>query len=269
MDNLTAEQRREIARISRLLTTTIDLMKHWDERCVQSYRHDHSVAVWIVGLCAGAVAAIDHLLNPFLNVKSLTLWQLIFLYGPFVLGIVFGIAHSIILTRLMEAGYKHEVSKYSAMAAIPFMPIGDANDIKTIRTTISAIALGNDEQLRARQREFGIPRLECWLQWIHHVPMLLFGAGVVAVVIAIFSARGALMLLDSNWVEPLQVTLAITGSWLLAFGIVTTIKMSIDGREQRVFSTSTPAIRNWKFWLGLVLITLAGIPPVLKFVWGL
>lgn len=269
MDNLTAEDRREIAQMSRLHTVTIDLIRHWDERCIQSQRHDHSVAVWVVGLCAGAVAAIGHLLNPFWDVKSLTLWQLTFLYGPFVFGIVFGIAHSIILTRLMEAGYKHEVSKYSALAAIPFTSIHGADDIRKIRATISAIALGKDEQLHARERELGMPRLNCWLQWIQHVPMLMFGAGIVAVVIAVFSARGEPMLLDSNWIEPLQATLAITGSWFLAYGIVHTIKMSIGGAEQQVFSTSRPAIRNWKFWLGLVLITLAGIPPVLKFFWRL
>jgi len=66
MDILRPEDRAELERTLQALIATTDLLKHWDERCVQSQRHDHSVTVWIVGLCAGGALTVGHAINLFL-----------------------------------------------------------------------------------------------------------------------------------------------------------------------------------------------------------
>lgn len=59
-----------------------------------------------------------------------------------------------------------------------------------------------------------------------------------------------------DWVEPTQAILVVVGTWLLAFGL----------KKLRGFDAVVPLPRSRGFWLGLILITLAAVPPLARFV---
>ena len=65
------------------------------------------------------------------------------------------------------------------------------------------------------------------------------------------------------WVEAAQASLGVVGSFLVAFGV--SPFTSING--ELLFDTSKPAVKDWKFGLGLAMIFLAGTPPVVKYFW--
>lgn len=271
MNGLNLQDRAELRRTLQALVETTNLVRNWEESVRQSQRHDHTVTVWIVGLCAGGVAVIGHVVSPFFEIRSASILKLAFLYGPFVFGILFGIAHSFILTRLMEAGSKFLIYKISAFVAIHFRNVQAPSDIKKMKFDIWAITEDKDALSQARMKELGIPNLQIWLNRVQHLPMIMFGTGVIVVVFAVFWVRGVTIMsgIYADWVEPLQAVLAVAGSWFLAFGITHTIKMKIGGQVEQVTSTSKPAVRTGKFWWGLVLISLAGLPPVVRFLWRL
>jgi hypothetical protein len=62
--------------------------------------------------------------------------------------------------------------------------------------------------------------------------------------------------LSSPWIGFLQALLGLVGAWLLAFGL-----KSI--RETKGFDTSNPNPPSWRFWAGLVSLTLAAVPSLL------
>ena len=100
-----------------------------------------------------------------------------------------------------------------------------------MKDDIWLIVEDKDKPLQDRMKQLGMPRLEIWLNRIQHLPMLMFGTGVMVIVIAVFLAKGVPVMLNlsADWVEPLQAVLAVAGSWLLAFGIKNMIEMRIGG----------------------------------------
>lgn len=64
-------------------------------------------------------------------------------------------------------------------------------------------------------------------------------------------------ILSSDWVPFVQATLAILGTWLLAFGL-----KSI--KEAGGFDTTNPQPLSYRFWLGLAFLTLSLLPPLMK-----
>jgi len=53
----------------------------------------------------------------------------------------------------------------------------------------------------------------------------------------------------------IQAVLGLVGTWLLAFGLKSV-------RETRTFDTRSPYPFSWRFWLGLILLSLAALPSV-------
>ena len=72
-------------------------------------------------------------------------------------------------------------------------------------------------------------------------------------------------LLCAPWAEPALLILGVVGTWLLAFGLAPFKRFGGDV----FFDTSRPAVTSWKFWLGLGLITAAGLAPAAKYFWAL
>lgn len=64
-------------------------------------------------------------------------------------------------------------------------------------------------------------------------------------------------MLSSPWVTFAQASLGLVGTWLLAFGL-----KSI--REAGGFDSSNPQPLSWRFWAGLILLTLAVLPPLVS-----
>ena len=62
--------------------------------------------------------------------------------------------------------------------------------------------------------------------------------------------------LQSPWIGFAQAILVLVGTWLLAFGLKSV-------RESMAFDTSNPSPRAWRFWVGLVVLSLAAVPSVL------
>jgi hypothetical protein len=63
-------------------------------------------------------------------------------------------------------------------------------------------------------------------------------------------------IVHSPWIDFAQALFVVVGTWLLAFGL-----MSV--RESKGFDTSNPNPLAWRFWAGLVVLTLAAVPSVL------
>jgi hypothetical protein len=70
-------------------------------------------------------------------------------------------------------------------------------------------------------------------------------------------------ILSCPWLGFAQTGVGLVGTWVLAFGL-----KSI--RETAgTFNTSDPHPVSWRFWVGLVLLTVAGLPNLLSpFVWA-
>lgn len=63
-------------------------------------------------------------------------------------------------------------------------------------------------------------------------------------------------IVSGPWVGFVQAVLALLGTWLTAFGLKSL-------REAGGFDTSKPNPQSWRFWVGLVMLTLAVIPSLL------
>ena len=64
-------------------------------------------------------------------------------------------------------------------------------------------------------------------------------------------------ILSSPWMTFVQAILCIIGTWLLAFGLKSV-------REAGKFDTSNPQPLSYRFWVGLILLTLSLIPPLVS-----
>jgi hypothetical protein len=64
-------------------------------------------------------------------------------------------------------------------------------------------------------------------------------------------------ILGSRWVTFAQAILGLVGTWLLAFGL-----KSI--RETGGFDTSNPQLFSWRFWVGLILLSLSLVPALVS-----
>lgn len=61
----------------------------------------------------------------------------------------------------------------------------------------------------------------------------------------------------SPWIDSVQAIFAISGTWLLAFGL-----KSI--REPNGFDTSNPHPLSIRFWIGLIFLTLSILPSLVS-----
>jgi hypothetical protein len=64
-------------------------------------------------------------------------------------------------------------------------------------------------------------------------------------------------ILSSTWVTFVQAIFAIIGTWLLAFGLKSV-------REAGGSDTMNPQPLSFRFWLGIILLTLSLIPPLIS-----
>ena len=62
-------------------------------------------------------------------------------------------------------------------------------------------------------------------------------------------------IITSSWMIFIQAILAIIGTWLLAFGL-----KSI--KESGGFDTSNPQPISYRFWAGLIFLTISLVPPL-------
>lgn len=62
----------------------------------------------------------------------------------------------------------------------------------------------------------------------------------------------------SQWTGALQALCVVLGTWLLAFGL-----KSIKERGGK-FDTTSSHPPSWRFWVGLILLTLVALPPLLS-----
>ena len=61
---------------------------------------------------------------------------------------------------------------------------------------------------------------------------------------------------EPDWIEAVQVLVAVVGTWLLAFGL----------KKMKGVVPVNPLWKSILFWLGLILISLAAIPSLSFFV---
>jgi hypothetical protein len=61
---------------------------------------------------------------------------------------------------------------------------------------------------------------------------------------------------EPDWIEATQAIVAVVGTWLLAFGL----------KKLRGLDTMIPFPKSIRFWLGLILISLAAVPALARFV---
>lgn len=64
-------------------------------------------------------------------------------------------------------------------------------------------------------------------------------------------------MLSWPWLGFAQTLLGLVGTWLLAFGL-----KSIRGAGG--FDTSNPQPPSWRFWAGLIMLTVAALPSLVS-----
>ena len=183
MEELSTEDRAELDRVLRALNAYTELLQHGEGLAAQSQRHDDAMAVWIVGLCAGAVAVLGPVLGAFGDVTIMPRFQLVMLYGIFVIGLLFGIGHRYTLAKLMEADQISAMARRSALVAVTFRRINSRGEIDRMREEILAIFDGKDEKIKPFAKK--VNWWACCVNRIQYIPMIIFGLGVVALVVFI------------------------------------------------------------------------------------
>jgi hypothetical protein len=165
--------RIERDRLLGAVTGIIHAYRNGNEHARESQRHEDSMTIWIVSLSSGAVIAIGPVLNVISDLHALPKYEVVFMFVPFALAILFGIAHRIILSRLMIADGHYFVSKMALLNSVQFMEI---NNNDTLRK--EAIELIDD-------KTGGLPKLkqksERWVFWADfasYFAPILFAIGI-------------------------------------------------------------------------------------------
>ena len=148
MHQLSANDKIELEQVIKAAAIYLDLHNQGQRFSAETQRQHDSIAVWIVGICAGAIVALGPMLDLFVDRTLVAPWQLWILHFFFILGVLLGIVHRCFLAQMMEADKLCAFKKSSLAATIVLKEVHTAQDIKQLKLDLQDVVNGNDVQLK-------------------------------------------------------------------------------------------------------------------------
>ena len=150
--------------------------------CDTSQHHEDNMVVWIIGLATGAVIAIPSLLS-----QVVPQWGIGASIVPFVLAILSGIAHRLLLAELMTYDDYFGFDKIHKVEVLRLRDFGSKEDTDAARIDLLNIMDNKPEGLAKRKQT--VDDLDWWIKRLRFLPYILFGLGVlVTAIIAVSSS---------------------------------------------------------------------------------
>jgi len=146
-----------------------------------SQRHEDNMAVWIIGLATGAVIAIPSLLS-----QVVPQWGIGVSIVPFVLAILLGIVHRLLLAELMTHDDYFGLYKIHKVEALRLRDFEGEAGADLAR--IELLNIMDDKSGELGERKQTVDNLNWWIRWIRFLPYSLFGFGVLVTAIITVSS---------------------------------------------------------------------------------
>ena len=139
-------------------------------------RHEDRLTAWIVGLSAGAIAAI----NAIPKLAGITRWQALLVFSFFILSIVSGLVYRWILKELVTADIFAGYNKRSSLIAVIVLSTGirSSEDIKKAKARLKEIMENKDPQYIELSE-----KVKGWMKWtkiMQYAAPVMFVLGVIA-----------------------------------------------------------------------------------------
>lgn len=177
-------------RVDRLLETVSDYARGLREGLTLAdslQRHEDSIVVWIIGLAAGAVIALPAGLSYVVQTKHFPRWALALSILPFVLAVLAGVAHRLILAAMMEKDKLYAFAKIHSLEVLRFGRFAGEQGAKKLVEEVLGIM--DDKPNDIAQLKIGRDRLQWWANRLLYCPPILFGLGVLVVAFIVISLR--------------------------------------------------------------------------------
>ncbi len=144
-----------------------------------SQHHEDNMAVWIIGLATGAVIAIP-------SFQVVPKWGIGVSIVPFVLAILSGIVHRLLLAELMTHDDYFGVYKIHKVEALRLRNFEGEGGADPARVELLNIMDNKSGQLGKMKQT--VDNLDWWIRWIRFIPYILFGFGVIVTAIITVSS---------------------------------------------------------------------------------
>lgn len=150
--------------------------------CDASQRHEDNMVVWIIGLATGAVIAIPSLMG-----QVVPRWAIAVSIAPFVLAVLSGVVHRLLLAALMTHDDYFGLDKILKVEALRLRAFGSKEDTDAARIELLSIMDSKPPGLAKRKQTVDV--LNWWTKRLSFLPYILFGIGVlVTAIIAVSSS---------------------------------------------------------------------------------
>ena len=146
-----------------------------------SQRHEDNMVVWIIALATGAVIAIPSLLS-----QVVPQWGIGVSIAPFVLAILLGIVHRLLLAELMTHDDYFGLDKIHKVEVLRLRNFGSKEDTDAARIDLLNIMDNKPEGLAKRKQT--VEDLDWWIKRLRFLPYGLFGFGVIVTAIIAVSS---------------------------------------------------------------------------------
>ena len=146
-----------------------------------SQRHEDNMAIWIIGLATGAVIAIPSFLS-----QVVPQWGIGVSIVPFVLAILLGIVHRLLLAELMIHDDYFGLDKIHKVEVLRLRDFGREGGADPAREELLSI-MGNEPEGLAKRKQT-VDNLAWWIQGFRFFPYILFGFGVIVTAIITVSS---------------------------------------------------------------------------------
>ena len=144
MPELSTDDKIEFELVIKGATAFLELEREAGRETLDANRHEDRLTAWIVGLSAGAIAAI----NAIPKFAGISRWQALLVFSFFILSIVSGLVYRWILKELETADRFASYNKRSSLIAVIVLSteIRSSEDIKKAKTRLKEIMEKKDPQ---------------------------------------------------------------------------------------------------------------------------
>jgi hypothetical protein len=177
-------------RINRLLETISEYARGLREGHALAdslQRHEDSIAVWIIGLAAGAIIALPAGLSYVVQIKHIPRWALALSILPFVLAVLTGVGHRLILAAMMEKDKLYAFAKIHALEVLRFRRFAGEPGVKKLVEEVLGIMDNKPNDIA--ELKIGLDGLRWWAIRLMYCSPILFGLGIVIVAFIVIFLR--------------------------------------------------------------------------------
>lgn len=176
MPELSPDDKIELELVVKGASAFLELEQEADRKTRDANRHEDNLTAWVVGLSAGAIAAM----NAIPRLAGIPRWEALLVFSFFILSIISGLVYRWILKELETADNFASYCKKASLTAVIVLStdIRYSEDIKKAKAQLREIMEKKDPKYIELNK-----KAEAWLRWakiVQYGPPVMFVLGVVA-----------------------------------------------------------------------------------------